>query len=112
MWHCYVFHSNFPARVTSLMDLPTGATVSGSCQQHMKELQEELMEDYSINPSIVAKCDREIKTHCGRVEKGGKTLDCLMEKAMEKEGKNNQIEFSQECYEAVCPCLFFIPYKL
>ncbi|XP_028417927.1 Golgi apparatus protein 1-like [Dendronephthya gigantea] len=78
-----------------------GATVSGSCQQHMKELQEELMEDYSINPAIVAKCDTEIRTYCGKVEKGGKTLDCLMEKAMEKEGKDNKIEFSDKCYDAI-----------
>jgi ornithine carbamoyltransferase len=67
----------------------------------MKELQEELMEDYSVNPAIVAKCEKEIKLHCLRVEKGGKTLDCLMEKAMEREGIDSQIEFSHECYEAV-----------
>ena len=76
--------------------------MTGKCQQHMKELQQELMDDYSINPDIVAKCEKEIKDHCGRVEKGGKTLDCLMEKAMEKEGKDNKIEFSSECYKAVC----------
>ncbi|XP_028392592.1 Golgi apparatus protein 1-like [Dendronephthya gigantea] len=69
--------------------------------EHMKELQEELMEDYSINPAIVAKCDTEIRTYCGKVEKGGKTLDCLMEKAMEKEGKDNKIEFSDKCYDAI-----------
>ena len=73
----------------------------------MKEVQQELMEDYSINPAIVAKCNKEIKIHCGRVEKGGKTLDCLMEKAMEKEGKDNQIEFSNECYEAVCDHILY-----
>ena len=78
-----------------------GATVGGTCQQHMKEVQEELMEDYSINPDVVKNCAKEIKVYCGRVEKGGKTLDCLMEKAMEKKGKDNQIEFSDTCYDAV-----------
>ena len=67
----------------------------------MKDVQEELMEDYSINPAVVAHCDIEIRNYCGRVEKGGKTLDCLMEKAMEKEEPKSQVKFSKECYDAV-----------
>ncbi|CAB4023099.1 Golgi apparatus 1-like isoform X1, partial [Paramuricea clavata] len=82
-----------------------GETVSGTCQQHMKELQKELMEDYSVNPAIVARCEKEIKLHCVRVEKGGKTLDCLMEKAMERNGIDSQIEFSHDCYEAISDLL-------
>lgn len=79
-----------------------GAEVDGTCRQHMKDIQQQLMQDYSINPDIVANCETEIKTFCRKVEKGGKTLDCLMEKAMEKEGKDNNIEFSDKCYNAVC----------
>ena len=78
-----------------------GAQISGRCQAHMKDVQEELMEDYSINPAVVAHCDIEIRNYCGRVEKGGKTLDCLMEKAMEKEEPKSQVKFSKECYDAV-----------
>ena len=78
-----------------------GKQVSGKCQGHMKDLQEELMEDYSINPNVVANCEMEINKYCGKVKKGGKTLDCLMEKAMEKEEPNSNVEFTKGCYDAV-----------
>ena len=58
------------------------------------------MEDYSINPEIVAKCDVEIKTHCqGGKEREGKTIDCLMELAEDSEGNDNKIR--PDCFKAV-----------
>lgn len=58
------------------------------------------MEDYSINPEIVAKCDVEIQTHCNKgTLKEGKTIDCLMDLAEENEGKDEVI--SQKCFKAV-----------
>lgn len=65
----------------------------------MFDLRQQLMDDYSINPEIVAKCDVEIEKHCRKGEKGGKTIDCLMSLAEENEGENNGIR--AECVEAV-----------
>lgn len=66
----------------------------------MFDLRQQLMDDYSINPEIVAKCDVEIEKHCRKgQEKGGKTIDCLMSLAEENEGDNNAIR--AECVEAV-----------
>ena len=57
------------------------------------------MEDYSINPEIVAKCDVEIQKHCNKRETEGKTIDCLMDLAEENEGQDNVI--SPQCFKAV-----------
>ena len=58
------------------------------------------MDDFFINPEIVAKCDVEIESHCRNGgEKGGKTIDCLMSLAEENEGENNVIR--AQCVEAV-----------
>ena len=74
--------------------------VSGKCQAEMFDLRQQLMDDYSINPEIVAKCDVEIESHCHKgEEKGGKTIDCLMSLAEENEGENNVIR--AQCVEAV-----------
>ncbi|CAH3167753.1 unnamed protein product [Porites lobata] len=74
--------------------------VSGKCQAEMFDLRQQLMDDYSINPEIVAKCDLEIQSHCRNgEEKGGKTIDCLMSLAEENEGENNVIR--AECVEAI-----------
>ena len=58
------------------------------------------MEDYSINPELVAQCDVEIWKHCnkGRL-KEGKTIDCLMDLAAENEGRDGVIW--PQCYKAV-----------
>lgn len=58
------------------------------------------MEDYSINPEIVAKCDMEIRDHCHKgAVKEGKTIDCLMDLAEENEGKDDVIR--PQCFMAV-----------
>ena len=60
------------------------------------------MEDYSINPEIVAKCDLEIKKHCNKGEmKEGKTIDCLMDLAEENEGKDEDDGIRDQCVKAV-----------
>ena len=74
--------------------------MSGKCQAEMFDLRQQLMDDYSINPEIVAKCDVEIENRCRKgQEKGGKTIDCLMSLAEEHEGENNVIR--AQCVEAV-----------
>ena len=66
----------------------------------MFDLRQQLMDDFFINPEIVAKCDVEIESHCRNGgEKGGKTIDCLMSLAEENEGENNVIR--AQCVEAV-----------
>ena len=59
-----------------------------------------MMEDYSINPEIVAKCDVEIQKHCNKgISRRGKTIDCLMALAVENEGKVDVIR--PQCFKAV-----------
>ena len=66
----------------------------------MFDLRQQLMDDYSINPEIVAKCDVEIERYCYKgEEKGGKTIDCLMSLAEENEGMDDVIR--PDCVEAV-----------
>ena len=58
------------------------------------------MQDYSINPEIVAQCDVEIQKRCSKGEmKEGKTIDCLMDLAEENEGKDDVIR--PQCLKAV-----------
>lgn len=63
------------------------------------------MEDYSINPEIVAKCDVEIQKHCNKgTMKEGKTIDCLMDLAEESEGKEDDGKddvIRPQCFKAV-----------
>ena len=74
--------------------------MSGKCQAELFDLRQQLMEDYSINPDIVAKCDLEIKNHCQKgTMKEGKTIDCLMELAEENEGNKDIIR--PQCFKAV-----------
>ena len=74
--------------------------MSGKCQAELFDLRQQLMEDYSINPEIVAKCDVEIQKHCqGGKEREGKTIDCLMELAEDSEGTDNKIR--PDCFKAV-----------
>ncbi|XP_068684167.1 Golgi apparatus protein 1-like [Montipora foliosa] len=74
--------------------------VSPKCQAELFDLRQQLMEDYSINPEVVAKCEVELDKHC-KVGKdgGGQTIDCLMDLAEEHEGKDNTI--SEGCFKAI-----------
>ena len=59
------------------------------------------MEDYKINPEVVASCEDEIAKHCAHgKEREGKTLDCLMKLAEEGGTK-----ISQKCMKAVSTLL-------
>ena len=75
--------------------------MSGKCQAELFDLRQQLMEDYSINPELVAKCDVEIRDHCQKeaTVKEGKTIDCLMALAEENEGKDDVIR--PQCFQAV-----------
>lgn len=74
--------------------------MGGKCQAELYDLRQQMMEDYAINPEIVAKCDVEIETHCGGGKgNGGQTIDCLMGLAEDNEGKTNVIR--EHCFNAV-----------
>ena len=75
--------------------------MSGKCQAELFDLRQQLMEDYSINPEIIAKCDLEIKKHCQKeaIMKEGKAIDCLMALAEENVGKDDVIR--PQCFQAV-----------
>ena len=47
----------------------------------MKDMRKSLMSDYQISPEIVKDCANEIKEHCGKLHRNGKTLHCLMKLA-------------------------------
>ena len=74
--------------------------VSPKCQAELFDVRQQLMEDYSINPVIVAKCEVELEKHCkvGN-DGGGQTIDCLMDLAEEHEGNDDTI--SEGCFKAV-----------
>ena len=74
--------------------------MGGKCQAELYDLRQQMMEDYAINPKLVAKCDVEIEKHCGGGKgNGGETIDCLMGLAEENEGKTDIIR--EGCFKAV-----------
>ncbi|XP_015770328.1 PREDICTED: Golgi apparatus protein 1-like [Acropora digitifera] len=77
-----------------------GEKVGGKCQAELYDLRQQMMEDYAINPKLVAQCDVEIEKHCGGGKgNGGETIDCLMGLAEENEGKTDVIR--EGCFKAV-----------
>lgn len=70
------------------------------------------MDDYQINPEIVANCDDEIKKYCnGGLERGGKTIHCLMDVARKKPppkrkgGRGGAVEMAMENKVLESKCL-------
>lgn len=82
-----------------------GDKISPECEEELIEHRKILMSDYQLNPSLVKQCSRAIAQYCGNgIERGGKTLHCLMKKA--KMAKmDNSIVISNECFNEVCPFL-------
>ncbi|XP_067052995.1 Golgi apparatus protein 1-like [Acropora muricata] len=77
-----------------------GQKVGGKCQAELYDLRQQMMEDYAINPKLVAQCDVEIEKHCGGGKgNGGETIDCLMGLAEENEGKTGMIR--EGCFKAI-----------
>ena len=74
--------------------------MGGKCQAELYDLRQQMMEDYAINPKLVAKCELEIQNHCGGGKgNGGETIDCLMGLAEESGGDTEKI--SEGCFKAV-----------
>ena len=90
--------------------LTADEAVSEQCVAEMSELRQSLMEDYQISPEIVASCGKEITDYCGNgVERGGKTIHCLMAAARPKHDKHHQgspPEVGAPCMRAVSRCFY------
>ncbi|KAK7114849.1 Golgi apparatus protein 1-like [Littorina saxatilis] len=72
-----------------------GQAVDASCVQEMIKVRQRLIEDYRINPDLMARCANEIENHCSGLEPGGKTLHCLMKLA--RDHSNQRSHISDEC---------------
>lgn len=78
-----------------LLCLEKNATnLSGECQADLFDIRKSLMEDYKVNPEIITFCIEEIRSSCNGLRREGKTLHCLMERAMKE-------KLSPSCNQAV-----------
>ena len=74
----------------------------------MKGARKMLMSDYELNPAIVKHCSTVISDKCGGMEKGGKTLHCLMKFGKRPNPDNFDMEKeAPECFKSVCLSLSF-----
>lgn len=90
-----------------------GSGLEPECRAELMENRKMLMTDYQLNPNIVKLCKDEISNHCnGGIERGGKTLHCLLNKAAKSKIKianltpGNKIAFSDACFAEVCLKVF------
>ncbi|XP_048735451.2 Golgi apparatus protein 1-like isoform X2 [Ostrea edulis] len=84
--------------------IKTEQQISQECQAEMAELRQELMEDYSISPEILTDCKTEISESCENgLEKGGKTIHCLMDLARPTRDRahNKESKISPKCQRAL-----------
>ena len=68
--------------------------VDAVCIQEMVKVRQRLIEDYRINPDLMARCSDEIETYCKGLEPGGNTLHCLMKLARDRK---QQKRIRDEC---------------
>ena len=61
-----------------------------------------LMSDYEMNPRIVKYCGTIISERCNGMEKGGKTLHCLMKLGMHPTSDFNMEKAEPKCFDSVC----------
>lgn len=83
---------------------PTSAVspLSGECQAELFDIRKSLMEDYKVNPEIVTLCGNDIEQYCKGLRREGKTLHCLMERAMKK-------KLAEQCTNAVSRLTLWCP---
>ncbi|XP_075245658.1 Golgi apparatus protein 1-like isoform X3 [Convolutriloba macropyga] len=88
--------------------LPEGRKVNISkpltakCVSAMKGARKMLMSDYELNPAIVKHCSTVISDKCGGMEKGGKTLHCLMKFGKRPNPDNFDMEKeAPECFKSI-----------
>ena len=79
-----------------------GQPLTAKCVDAMKGARKMLMSDYELNPAIVKHCSTVITDYCGGMEKGGKTLHCLMKLGkMPNEHSFNMEETVPKCFQSV-----------
>ena len=85
-----------------------GKPLTAKCVSAMKGARKMLMSDYELNPAIVKHCSTVISDKCGGMEKGGKTLHCLMKFGKRPNPDNFDMEKeAPECFKSVCLSLSF-----
>ncbi|XP_038076975.1 Golgi apparatus protein 1-like isoform X2 [Patiria miniata] len=52
--------------------------LSGDCVAELEETRKSLMEDFMVNPEVITQCKKEMANQCSGLQRGGKTLHCLM----------------------------------
>lgn len=97
-------NSSISAKLSSVILCLEGAARNGekidtNCKTRIIEHRRSLMSDYQLSPDVVKKCETEVKTYCGGgIERGGKTLSCLIRNAKNSLTKKNENSpFSSEC---------------
>ncbi|CAF0970601.1 unnamed protein product [Brachionus calyciflorus] len=75
-----------------------GEKLDSDCRAKLVQHRKSLMTDYQISPDIVKNCDQEVKNYCGGgLERGGKTLKCLIRVGKQSLTKQSKIDFSTGC---------------
>lgn len=76
-----------------------GEEVRPECVAELQDMRRTLLEDYEVSPNLVAACSEEIQRECQRMEKGGRTLHCLMDLARpkRKDGDANVERIGPQC---------------
>ena len=78
-----------------------GESIEPECKAELVEHRKMLMSDYSLNPSVVKFCAKEITEHCGGgLKKNGETVHCLLNKAKEAKLKK-KFDFDDKCLAEV-----------
>lgn len=79
--------------------LKNGSLIDHDCEREMIDHRKMLMEDFRLSPEIVTDCKIEIKSFCSGIERGGKTIHCLMEQA--RLAKHPKRKISPNCLRAL-----------
>ncbi|ELT94856.1 hypothetical protein CAPTEDRAFT_177499 [Capitella teleta] len=76
-----------------------GQEVRPECVAELNDMRRALLEDYEVSPNLVMACSVEIQTECEPMEKGGRTLHCLMDLARTKRvnGEKPKERISSQC---------------
>ncbi|XP_054162657.1 Golgi apparatus protein 1-like [Oppia nitens] len=61
--------------------------IDSQCRVEMLSHRRNLMDNYNLTPDLVSACDNDIQEFCSGLEKGGKTLHCLMKHTKRSRGK-------------------------
>ncbi len=85
-----------------MIDIRVGTKISGDCRAEMVRHRQLLMDDYRLSPEVVNRCSNDIDEYCKFLEKGGKTIHCLLENSRPRGRRQKTV--SAGCQRAVRDC--------